>query len=290
MAFKLSAKLIVLVCTLAPALSFGATFPEPSVEYSGDNRIESMGMEVHSKTFYTKDKQRMEIKAEKQGVNMISIIRLDKGVSWNLMVDQKTYTEAEVEESQKNSGDFRSCTVVFSGDSSESVNGVAAKKSHGIVKCPDVEYGGDFWITQESIVVKMDVAGKTDTGQNIQMKTEMSNLKIGPQDQALFEIPAGFAPMGNMNSIMQNASKQMEMQTKMMEQQMKREEEERKKREADDAANRKAEEERIKAEAAQREYSAKKRAEAEKKKKGGLLDDPDVRDVMKSGAKKLFGF
>lgn len=290
MDFKLSSKLVLLGCLLAPALAFGGSFPVPSVEYSGDNRIESMGMVMNAKTFFTKDKQRMEVKAEQQGVNMVTIVRLDKRVAWNLMIDHKTYTEVDVEDSQVNSGDFRSCTVDFSGDSADSVNGVAAKKTHGIVKCPDVEYGGDFWVTPEGIVVRMDVAGKTSQGQNIQMKTEMSNLKIGPQDSSLFEIPAGFASMGNMNSIMNNVSKQMEMQTKMMEERMKREEEERKSREADEAVKRKADEERLKAEAAAREYSAKKRAEADKKKKGGLLNDPDVRDVMKSGAKKLFGF
>lgn len=265
-------------CMLLSVPALAGSFPAPTVEYSGDSRMEANGMAVSMKIFQAKEKQRIEMSNPQMGGNTVMIMRMDKKVSWNLMPEQKMYMEVSLEEAQKRSGDMRECTWDATEKGSESVNGVSAKKSHAVVKCPDSEYEGDFWVTGEGIGVKMDVTGKTKDGEKIHMKQEMSNLKIGKQDASLFEIPAGYTSMGNVNTMMKDAQRQMEEGKKQQAQAMedaKKEEEARKAREAEDA-------ERAKKEQAAREYSEKKRKEAA----SGAPTSVD--DAVKGGLKKLF--
>ncbi|MEH6593435.1 MAG: hypothetical protein V7746_24425, partial [Halioglobus sp.] len=48
-----------------------------------------------------------------------------------------------------------------------------------------------FWFTEHNIPIKMDMVFKVK-GENQKMSMAMSNLKIGPQDAALFELPDGY--------------------------------------------------------------------------------------------------
>ena len=49
-------------------------------------------------------------------------------------------------------------------------------------------------MSKENIMVKMD-AVSIEKGEKNRFKTELTNIKIGKQDPALFEIPPGFAKM-----------------------------------------------------------------------------------------------
>ena len=54
--------------------------------------------------------------------------------------------------------------------------------------------GGFMWMSKENIMVKMD-AVSIEKGEKNRFKTELTNIKIGKQDPALFEIPPGFEKM-----------------------------------------------------------------------------------------------
>jgi hypothetical protein len=54
--------------------------------------------------------------------------------------------------------------------------------------------GGFFWKTPDGILVKSDLIA-VDKGSKIRMKSELTNLKVGHQDPALFEIPADYKTM-----------------------------------------------------------------------------------------------
>lgn len=262
-----------------PALSVAGQFPAPTVEYSGDSRIESSGQEMKMKIFMAKEKQRIEMNNPQAGMNSVLILRMDKNIGWNLMPDQKMYTEINLEESRKRSGDFRECSYDSSEKGTDTVNGIGARKSHAVVKCPDSEFEGDFWVTPEGITVKMDVTGKTKEGEKMAMKQEMTSLKIGPVDPSLFEIPAGYASMGNVSDLMKDAQRQMEEGQKQQAAAMEEAQKQEAKRREEEQKRLAEEEERRKKEEAAREYSAKKRKEAA---------PSTVDEAVKGGLKKLF--
>lgn len=273
-------RLLTLLAALISCLGAHAgQFPVPSVEFSGDMKMEAMGMTMDSKVYMARDKQRMEMRGQEAGMNMIMIIRHDKKVAWNLMPEQKMFSEINIEETKKQSGDFSSCSYDASGSSSDSVNGIAAKKSHAKVKCPDVEYEGDFWVTPEGITVKMDVKGKAKDGSPVEFKSEMKSLSIGSQSASLFEIPAGYHSMGNMNDLFKDAQRQMEDARRQQAEAEKRAAEDEKRRQAQEAERAKAEENARKEEG--RSYTGKERS-------GQDTVPTNVEDAVKGGLKKLF--
>lgn len=270
--------LTALFCLSLPLSALAGSFPTPSVEYFGDSHVEANGMAMAMKIYQAKDKQRIEMNNPQMGGKSIMIMRMDKKVGWNLMPEQKMYSEINLEDAKKRSGDMRECTWDASEKGSESVNGISTKKQHAKVSCPDSDYEGDFWITSEGIGVKMDITGKTKGGEQIHMKQEMRNLKIGKLDPDLFEIPAGYTSMGNVNTMMQDMQRQMDdakKQQAQADEEMKKQQEANKAKAAEDA-------ERAKKDQAAREYSEKKRKEA------GSSAPTSVDDAVKGGLKKLF--
>ncbi len=273
------------ISALFPLVSYAGQFPVPTVEYSADSRMETGGMAMDQKLFMTRDKQRIEMKNPQAGMDSIMISRLDKKVAWNLIPAQKAYTEVNLQESEKQSGDMRSCSADFSGGTSDAVNGITARKSHGSVVCPEISYEGDFWITAEGIMVKMDVTGKSKDGTTGNFRMTLSNLKLGRQDPALFEIPDGYRSMGNMNDMSAKYQRIMEEQQKRQadaerESKRKSDEDARKKEEQD--AKRKADEEARKKEQAGRDFTAKGRSGQD-----GSGAKGTVEDAVKSGLKSL---
>jgi hypothetical protein len=72
---------------------------------------------------------------------------------------------------------------------------VNTTKSKIIMTGPKGEkMGGFMWATRDNIVVKMDAIA-IDKKDKHRFKTELTNLKIGKQDTALFEIPPGYSKM-----------------------------------------------------------------------------------------------
>lgn len=54
--------------------------------------------------------------------------------------------------------------------------------------------GGFMWMSKDNIMVKMDAVA-IDKGSKNRFKSELTNIKIGKQDPALFEIPPGYQKM-----------------------------------------------------------------------------------------------
>jgi outer membrane lipoprotein-sorting protein len=204
--------LIIFATLISLSFSAGASekMKEPTVEYSGDMVMESDQGSMTTKLNYALGgKQRMEISAG--GQNTIMILRQDKKVSWVLMPQQNTYMEMSISDASKKTGtNVNDCDMDISSQGNETVNGVSATKSKVSMSCPDnTKYDGTMWVTKEGIMVKMDaVAGQGSTQGHI--KIDLKNLKIGPQEASLFEIPAGYQKfsMGDISSMIKNAQDQ----------------------------------------------------------------------------------
>ena len=194
----------LLTCVLlVPLAVIAAPPPEVKVDYSADSTMETEGgMTMKSRIYHTVEKERMEMGGSD---GMVSIIRKDKKVVWQLMGNM--YMEMPMDASNASGMDaFDITEQVEVGP--ETINGLKTTKSKivAVKKDGSGKFGGFFWATKEGITVKMDMLSK-EGDKKMRMTSELSNLKIEKQDPALFEVPAGYtkndmgAMMGGMPNI-----------------------------------------------------------------------------------------
>lgn len=177
------------------AAAFAAGFTETKVEYSADQYMGDGSLTMKSRIHHASGKSRMQM--EEGGVNQAIITRMDRKVVWVLMIPEKTYMETPLGKEEK-TRDMRQCSYTNAKEAGkETVNGIPATVSEVEATCPDGSaFSGKMWTSREGILVKLDVVAKgsaKEKGQRVLM--ELKNLKIGKQNPALFEVPAGFAKM-----------------------------------------------------------------------------------------------
>lgn len=166
----------------------------PKVEYSADQTMETSEMAMKARVYYAPGKERREIVSDNGKMTMI--VRQDKKLMWMLMPDDKAYREMPLQQGPANSGDLSGYKILESSRvGEETVNGVATTKNKIIMQAPDgSKMGGFHWLTRENIAVKMDMIA-VDQGSKTRLKMELNDLKVGRNDPAVFEIPAGYSKM-----------------------------------------------------------------------------------------------
>jgi hypothetical protein len=192
----------LLACTGLCLYALGVTaaegpLPSPTVDYSADRTMETDQGTFTGKIVFSKDKERAE--TQMQGMNMITIDRRDKQVSWMLMPAQRMYMERSIGEARAQRRDGPPDDVTISEVGKETLEGVQTTKYKLLMK--DGGAGGFMWFTPEGIAVKMDLLQK-EGKKNSRTTITLTNLKIGPQDPSLFEVPDGFNKMPNMGKFM----------------------------------------------------------------------------------------
>ena len=204
----------LLTCALlVPFAVIAAPPPEVKVDYSADSTMETEGgMTMKSRIYHTVAKDRMEMGGSD---GMVSIIRKDKKVVWQLMGNM--YMEMPMDPSTASGMDAFDI-VEQTEVGPDTINGLKTTKSKivAVKKDGSGKFGGFFWTTKEGITVKMDMLSK-EGDKKMRMTSELTNVKLEKQDPALFEIPAGYtkndmgAMMGgmpNMEELKKNARQQ----------------------------------------------------------------------------------
>jgi hypothetical protein len=187
-------KIALLAAMMIGVTGAASAMDTPKVEYSADTMMETEQATMKGHVNYAPGKERREM--DQRGNKSIMIIRQDKKKMWMLIPEQKMYMENALGSGDKRSQptDLSQAKVEATEVGSETVNGVDTKKLKVIVTTERGKMGGFFWKTSDGILVKSDLVAM-EKGKKMRMKTELSNLKIGHQDPALFEIPAGYAAM-----------------------------------------------------------------------------------------------
>ncbi len=190
-------KLLGLLLSLCSVFTlYAETLPVASAEYSADRTISSEMGEMEQKVFHSLGKERIEMQME--GMQTVMISRPDLGKFWNLMPMLEIYMEIDADKAGSMTGQAPDdMTIEKMGP--DTVNGIATTKYKMLMK--DKSAGGFIWLTAEHIPLQMDFISK-EGGEKSRVKMSMSNLKLGKQDAALFELPEGLNPMPNMNSMM----------------------------------------------------------------------------------------
>jgi len=167
----------------------------PSVDYAADVIMTADGDKVNGKIMRTTGKERRELTVE--GEPEILIIRLDRRLVWSLAPDDKLYVEASLDEALGRvpgpAGTPSEPPLTVTALGSETIDGLHATKKKVSGKESDgspVE--GTVWMSDEGIVLRAESDIVDEDGKHHLLRMELKNLRIGPQDSTLFEIPAGY--------------------------------------------------------------------------------------------------
>ena len=178
--------------------STAETIPAPDTEYSGIRQVVMAEGSFTQTVHHSHGKERSEMQME--GMSMISIIRPDKNVAWQLMPMQNMYMEMDMNSAKKMSGKAPD-DVTIEKMGSEMLDGINTTKYKLLMK--DKSAGGFIWLSPENIPVKMDFLSK-EGKEKQRITMTLKNLKVEPQEAALFELPAGYQPMPSMGNMMKN--------------------------------------------------------------------------------------
>lgn len=165
----------------------------PTADYTADSVSKTAGQpDSASKIWYTKDRIRVDVTHQGQTMSVI-MDRPAKKMTVLLPKSKMFQTEALPEGESNNPIASGTWEVAKAGD--ESVAGIAATKWTVSGKGTDGRtFKGFIWTTKENIQVKMDGEAEED-GKKVKVASELKNLKIGPVDAKVFEIPKDYKPL-----------------------------------------------------------------------------------------------
>lgn len=195
--------ILTLFSAMMPGLFFSNpspanTMPAPDTEYSAVRMVVTAEGSFTQTVHHSHGKERNEMQIE--GMGMATILRPDKKVAWQLMPMQKMYMEIDLKSANKMSGNAPD-DVTIEKVGNESLDGINTTKYKILMK--DKSAGGFIWLSPENIPVKMDFLSKEGKDKN-RITMTLKNLKVEPQEAALFELPAGYQPMPSMGNMMKN--------------------------------------------------------------------------------------
>ncbi len=170
-------------------LSGRAQGPLQMPSFSADQIHTMSGKTKTSKVYGTSNAIRME--GEEKGKKSIVIMRFDRKVMWSLLPDQKMYVELPWASQAEWATWAKDAEVQRQSLGTESVGAYTCDKSRVQVTLQGKVYTSLEWAAKElnGFVVKtQDEKG--------QWSNEYQNVKLGPQDASLFEVPSDYKKLG----------------------------------------------------------------------------------------------
>ncbi|MEI8175992.1 MAG: hypothetical protein WCG78_03910 [Candidatus Omnitrophota bacterium] len=163
-----------------------------ALEFSADMVCASREGNFSGKICVAENKVRSEM------MGMVSIVRLDKKVTWVMMPGQKMYMEQPI-------------SPMMVAGASEKMPGEIERKFLGN-ETIDGRNAAKYRIEAETGGVQQAILQWSDTATSVPLKVsaedgswsvEYKNLKVGPQDAAVFELPEGYSKfaMPDMNGV-----------------------------------------------------------------------------------------
>lgn len=183
-------KIALLVCLVSLMVFSGANVMAAAMEFSADLSMSAgNGKPMTGKVFVKGGKIRTIIAM--MGVDSITIARQDKKVAWILMPEQKQYREMPLQP------DAAHPTADMQYDTKELGSGRANGYDCKIIQYTfkNTSYSAVNWLaSQINMPVRVQVKNKSGA---LVTTVDYTNIKIGPQADDLFEIPAGYSKMEN---------------------------------------------------------------------------------------------
>ncbi len=163
--------------------------------FTADQVVTASGRRFRMRLYARGNVMRTEM--AEQGQRMVTILRPDRNVAWTLMVDQQMYMEVPLSGMPAEArGDF---AKAMTDPSAKSETELLGMEQVGTYQCQKYRYrttyqgqtySGTVWLALalNNFPIKMvnDQAGSV---------VEYENIKLGPPDPSLFELPPGYRKM-----------------------------------------------------------------------------------------------
>jgi hypothetical protein len=176
--------------SIAVALNNGSPLEGVQVSFVADATLETAEGTLTETIRYVPGMVRDDVLMS--GQQMVFIQRFDLGKMWMVMDAQKVYIETDMTDPSDQSEQYRLVEREVIGQ--ETVNGMDTTKYKVIYESTKGKYGGFAWFTDDMIAVKAFLISEED-GEKQRVKFEITELTRGPQDESLFELPAGYGKL-----------------------------------------------------------------------------------------------
>jgi hypothetical protein len=172
-----------------------------NVSYAGDRVVEvpDSGQVITMREHRMPGKSRLEYSEQGQSVVMI----LDEGAAqaYMLMPEMNFYMTISTGQYQARAGEAVDIQS-FEKLGRETIDGRATTRYRVAFTNHDGHSGtGDYWVSDEGIPVRMDMAFDSANKGGERVVMELRNLTVAAQDPALFTIPAGYQSMGSVGDL-----------------------------------------------------------------------------------------
>lgn len=186
----------MLVAATALALALPAKADprqNPTADYTAEAMAKTEGQpDSVSKIWYTQDKIRVDV--THQGQTM-SVIMDRPAKKMTVLITKSKLFQAEALPDGEANNPIATGTWDVAKAADEKMAGVDTTKWTVDGKGTDGRaFKGFIWTTKENIQVKMDGEAEED-GKKVKVTSELKNLKIGPIDAKVFEIPKDYKPV-----------------------------------------------------------------------------------------------
>jgi hypothetical protein len=174
---------------------------DPNVSYSGTRHVETDEGSFEIKEYRAPQMFRADMLLDDDAGTMI--MREDRQIGYLLMPSLNAYMEIPSEQVLEATHQARVLERRQVGR--ETVLGHQTTKYHAVFLDPDgVRHTGHMWVTDHGIPIRMDMVSDEDGEDAEHVLMELRDLVVGPQDPALFEVPAGYQPfnVGSLGDLM----------------------------------------------------------------------------------------
>lgn len=174
-------------------------FGQPTVAYSGVTVTEVGGQSIQTRVYFTPGHQRNEM--ETTVGQQVMLMDFANKVSYMLMPMSNNYMEMPIgvreKEGAEPAGDPAG-KVEHEMLGQETIGGQETTKYHFRVTTSEGSTDGYAWVTADGILMRSEAETSTGAADPSPGRIVMTlqDLSIGPQDPALFELPADYTKIG----------------------------------------------------------------------------------------------
>jgi hypothetical protein len=186
------------ILAFAFVLVLGAALPaaaqvlgDASVPFSADRSLTVDGRTFQGRVYHMPGRQRHEQMLE--GMQQVVLLRADRGEGWLVLPSLHSYVEFRFPQAITELSDpsLRGTPV-----GQETVSGVRTTKYRVEHTARDgTSVDGWMWTSREGIVMKLDGTVRPRSGKPTPFSMQLSNVRVGPQDAAMFDLPQGFVKL-----------------------------------------------------------------------------------------------
>ena len=186
-------RLLVLCIGLltVPAALAQQLIGDTGAPFSADRTVTYRGKVYTGKVYAVPGKQRHEV--EISGFHPVAILLADRKIAYVMLPELHVYAEFPF---TKAVAEYDSSDQLGTPEATDTVSGQAASRYK--IDHPGSDgslLAGLLWRTDDGIVVKADGAYTPSGGKPTAGTVTLSNVKRGPQDKSLFELPHGMAKL-----------------------------------------------------------------------------------------------